>query len=215
MWYLSGDWPRLIQELLVPQDVQEASFRSTPTEVISGKYLVHLEPYDPWSSRPVCPGLNDQNTAIIEIVTRAPEKAVLIRSMVVDAHHAYYLPPDSYRIHIIGKVINQKLPANLNIEDIDHVLITPLNENWFVGNLEVKGIPEVVAHLSDTNPVKFEYDTQKQIVTSIVDRHGDGTVYCYECGMLFWYQETVMNEKKKKHRNYGPIEEFGVVWESE
>jgi hypothetical protein len=33
--------------------------------------------------------------------------------------------------------------------------------------------------------------------------------------MLIWYQETVMNEKKKKHRNYGPIEEFGVVWESE
>jgi hypothetical protein len=64
--------------------------------------------------------------------------------------------------------------------------------------------------------VKFEFDTQKQIVTSIVDRHGDGASYCYDCKMLFWYLETVLSEKKKKkHRNYGPIEEFGVVWESE
>jgi hypothetical protein len=92
--------------------VHEATFRSNATEVKSGNYLVHLEPYDPWSSRPVCPGLNDQNTAIIEIVTKAPEKAVIIRSVIVDAYHAYALPPDSYRIHIIGKVINQKLPAN-------------------------------------------------------------------------------------------------------
>jgi hypothetical protein len=200
---------------MVPQDVQEATFRSTAIEVKSGKYLVHLVPYDPWSSRPICPKLNDPNTAIIEIVTKAPEKVVTIRSVGVDEHHSYPLPQSSYRIHIIGKVINQKLPANLDIEDIDHVLIAPFNENWYVGNLEVKGITEVIAHLSDTNPVKFEYDTQKQIVKYIEDRHGDGAVYCYDCNMLFWHQETVLNEKKKhgKH-NYLPIE-FTIIWKSE
>lgn len=214
LWYLSGDRPRLIQEQMVPQDIQEVTFRSTSTEVKSGKYLVHLEPFDPWSSKPVCPKPNDPNSVIIEIVTKTPEKAITIRSVCVDKHHSYALPQGSYRIHIIGKVINQKFPDDLEIEDIDHVLITPLNENWYVGNLEVKGIPEVIMHLSDTNPVKFEYDSQKHIVTSIEDRHGDGSVYCYECKMLFWYQGTVLNEKKKNHRNYGPIEEFWVVWES-
>jgi len=212
LWYLSGDRPRLIQHQLVSQDVQEATFISTATEVKSGKYLVHLEPYDPWSSRPICPKLNDPNTVIIEIVTKAPEKAVTIRSVGVDEHHSYPLLQGSYRIHIIGKVINQKLPDNLDIEDIAHVLITPFNENWYVGNLEVKGKPEVIAHLSDTNPVKFEYDTQKSFVTSIVDRHGEGAMYCFECNMLFWCQETNL---RHKHKIYGPIEEFRVVWESE
>jgi hypothetical protein len=215
LWYLSGDGPRVIQQLLVPQDVQEATFRTTATDVKSGKYLVHLEPYDPWSSKSVCPKLNDQNTAIIEIVIEAPEKALTIRSVGVDEHHSYPLPQGSYWIHILGKVINQKLPDNIDIEDIDHVLIAPFNENWYVGNLEVKGITEVIAHLSDTNPVKFEYDTQKQIVKYIEDRHGDGAVYCYDCNMLFWHQETVLNEKKKhgKH-NYLPIE-FTIIWKSE
>ena len=215
MWFLSPDQPRLIQQQLVPQDEHEVSFRSTATEVKSGKYLIHLESYDPWSSKPICPKLNDQNTAIIEIVIETPEKAVTIRSVGVDERHNYFLPQDSYRIHIIGKVINQKLPDNLNIEDIGHVWIAPGNENWYVGNLEVKGIPEVIAHLSDTNPVKFEYDTQKLIVRYIEDRHGDGAVYCYDCNMLFWHQETVLKEKEKhgKH-NYLP-EKFTIVWKSE
>ena len=215
LWYLSSDKPKFIQEQLVSSDEQQVTFRSTAAEIKSGKYLVHLEPYDPWSSRAVCPKLNDLNTAIIEIVTRAPEKAINIRSVGVDPKHSYPLPDGAYRIHIIGKVINQKLPDNLEADDIDHVRITPLNENWYVGNLEVNGIPEVTVYLSDTNPVKFEYDTQKHIVTSIEDRYGDGAVYCYDCRILFWHQETVLNEKKRRHRNYGPIEEFWVSWESE
>jgi hypothetical protein len=159
--------------------------------------------------------LNEKNTAIIEIIIKVPEKAITIRSVGVDSSHSYPLPQDSYRIHIIGKVINHKLPDNLDIEDINHVLITPFNENWYVGNLEVVGFPEVKAHLSDTNPLKFEYDTQNQIVKYIVDRHGDGAVYCYDCNMLFWNQETVLNEKKKhgKH-NYLPIE-FRIIWKSD
>ncbi|HJZ06166.1 MAG TPA: hypothetical protein VJ327_10040, partial [Patescibacteria group bacterium] len=212
LWNISGDQPRLIQEQLVPQDVQEATFRSTAIEVKSGKYLVHLEPYDPWSSRPICPKLNDPNTAIIEIVTKTPEKVVILRSVTVDAHHSYSLQQGSYRVQIIGKVINQKLPDNLDVEDIDHVLIAPFNENWFVGNLEIIEVPEVIAYLTDTNPVKFEYDTQKHVVTSIEDRHGEGAMYCYECNMLFWYQETNL---KHKHKTYGPIEQFGVAWEAE
>ncbi len=215
LWYLSSDKPKLVQEQLVHSDVQQVTFRSTALEIKSGKYIVHLEPYDPWSSRAVCPKLNDPNTVIIEIVTKASEKAINIKSVGVDPKHSYPLPDGAYRIHIIGKVINQKLPENLELDNIDHVRITPLNENWYVGNLEVKGIPEVIAHLSDTNPVKFEYDTQKHIVTSIEDRHGDGAVYCYDCRILFWYQGTVLNEKKRRHRNYGPIEEFRVAWETE
>ena len=214
LWHLSGDRPRLIKELLVPQDEKVVNFKSTTLEIKSGKYLVHIEPDSPWASRDACPKLNDLNTAIIEIVTEAPEKAVIIRSLLVDPTHSYFLPQDSYRIHIIGKVINQKLPDGIDVEDIDHVLISPLNENWYVGNLEVRDIPEVINHLSDTNPVKFEYDTQKHIITSIEDRHGDGAVYCYDCRMLFWYQETALDEKKKNHHNYGPIEEFRVDWVS-
>ena len=214
LWYLSDNQPKLIQEQVVSQNEQETHFSSTSTIIKSGKYLIHLEPFDQWSSRPLCPKLNDQNTAIIEIITKTPEKSVYIRSVGVDEHHTYPLPQGSYRIDIIGKVINQKLPDNLDIQDIDQVMIAPFNENWYVGNLEVKGIPEVIMHLSDTNPVKFEYDSQKHIVTSIEDRHGDGAVYCFQCNMLFWYQGTVLNEKTKKHRNYGPIEKFWVEWES-
>ena len=114
---------------MVSQGIQKVTFRSTAIEVKSGKYLVHLEPYDldPWSSRAVvCHRLNDPNTTIIEIVTKAHEKAVIIRSVIVDPEHSYFLPQDSYRIHIIGKVVNQKLPDA--VEEIDHVL-KPLNEN--------------------------------------------------------------------------------------
>lgn len=213
LWYLSDTQPKLIQKQVVSQNEQETYFSSTSTIIKSGKYLVHLEPFDQWSSRPFCPKLNEQNTAIIEIVTKTPEKSVNIRSVGVDEHHTYPLPQGSYRIEIIGKVINQKLPDNNDIQDITHVMIAPFNENWYVGNLEVKGIPEVITHLIDTNPVKFEYDSQKHIVTSIEDRHGDGAIYCFQCNMLFWYQGTVLNEKSKKHRNYGPIEKFWVDWE--
>ena len=116
------------------------------------------------------------------------------------------------RIHWSLSTGLRKLPDNLDVEDIDHVLIAPFNENWFVGNLEIIEVPEVIAYLTDTNPVKFEYDTQKHVVTSIEDRHGEGAMYCYECNMLFWYQETNL---KHRHKIYGPIRQFRADWSSE
>jgi hypothetical protein len=125
------------------------------------------------------------------------------------------LPRDAYNIQIIGKVKNRKLPEDLNVGKIDHILIALYNEDWFVGNLEVNGVSEVKKHLVDTNPVKFEYDNQKRVITSIEDRHGDGAIYCWDCNMLFWYDETVRNEKKRHgDHNYYPIE-FNVIWKSE
>ena len=107
------------------------------------------------------------------------------------------------------------MPEDFKVENIDHILVTSYNEDWFVGNLEVKGVPEVIAHLADTNPVKFEFDPQRHVVTCIEDRHGDGAVYCWDCNSLFWYYETVLKEKKKhgKH-NYPPIE-FSITRKTE
>lgn len=216
LWYLADDQPKFIQKIFVSKNEQEAYFESKPSIIKSGKYLIHLEPSDQWSSNNLFPNLDDPNTAIIEIVTKTKEKYIIIRKIAVDEQHIYPLPQDSYRINIIGKIINQKLPDNYNGNmGISHELITPSNENWYKGNLEVEGIPDVISHLSDTNPVKFEYDAKNHIVTCIEDSHGDGAIYCYECNKLFWYQETLYIEKKKKHRNYGPITKFIIDWDSE
>jgi hypothetical protein len=216
---LSGKQFILVKDQVVRQDKHEVVFRLKNVELPSGTYLIHLEPYDPWSPRPVFPQINAPNTQLIEIKWEIPKDIVTLQSVCVEVHvndqRIKPLPPNAYNIQIIGKVKNWKLPEDLTIENIDHILVTSYNEDWFVGNLEVNRVPEVIAHLTDTNPVKFEFDTQKRIVTSIEDRHGDGAVYCWDCNMLFWYQETVLKEKKEhgKH-NYLPIE-FRIIWKSE
>ncbi len=222
LWHLSKESPRLVHEDLVAKDRNEISFKVAANLIKTGNYLIHLEPYDPWMPRPACPSLQDRNIIVIEIEVKKQDEIVYIQSVCVDAKHRgltkkvkYHLYRGTYKIQILGKVSNRKLPDDIDVEDIDQILVTPLNEDWYVGKLDVTGIPEVIDQLTDTNPVKFEYDPQRRIVTSIEDRHGDGAVYCYECKMLFWSQDTVIKEKKKNHRNYGPIEQFGVVWETE
>lgn len=207
----------LIQEKVFASGESKITFRTNRNEIKSGNYLVHLESINPFSQPATCPKLNDPNTQIIEINIHSEERAVTLRRIKVLSKHTdryYNLQDDSYRIVIIGKVTNQQMPENIDSENCKNVLITPMNENWFVGNLEVIGIPRVVKHLADTNPVKFEYDSAKGFITSIEDRHGDGAVYCYDCKMLFWNQETIREEIIKNHRNYGPIEEFRVDWEN-
>jgi hypothetical protein len=141
------------------------------------------------------------------------EKVMDILSIVV--RNPYYFPKKMYRIKIISQIKNRQIPKDCDIDNLGDVLITPINENWYVGILEVRDQPRVLAHLNDTNPVKLEYDPEKKMVTSIEDRHGDGAMYCFECNMLFWCQETLLEEKLKKHKSYGPIEEFHIKWVEE
>jgi hypothetical protein len=215
LWYFLHEQSHIVQEQRVDQDVCEVEFKINSKDLKAGNYLIHIEPDDPWLPQPVHLPDNIQNAILIEIIHEAPKETVILRNIWVDAYHTYYLREGTYKIHVKGKVFNRKLPENANYEDIGHILVTPHNEGWFSGDLEVVEAPEVNKHLHDTNPVKFDYDPIRNIITSIEDRHGDGAVYCYQCGMLFWCQETALNEKGKGHRNYGPIEQFGVVWESE
>ena len=217
LWYLSEDQPIMIYEQIVPLDEQETTFRTPINRMRSGEYLVHLEFNASWLLQDRCPSRGDPNTVSIEIVTHPLEKIVTIRNIVDDLGHTHLLPGNAYRIHIIGKVINRQLPDDADLDNVGYVLITKNNENWYVGNLEVNAFQflRVNNHLSDTNPVKFEYDFDQQIVTSIEDRHGDGAVYCADCHMLFWYQGTVVEEELRNHLTYGPIEIFKVDWETE
>jgi hypothetical protein len=215
LWYFLHEQSHIVQEQRVDRDVCEVEFKINSKDLKAGNYLIHIEPDDPWSSQPAHLPDNIQNAILIEIIHEAPKETVILHNIWVDAYHTYYLRERTYKIRVIDKVLNRKLPENVNFEDIAHILVTPHNEGWYVGILEVEDTPEVNKHLHDTNPVKFDYDPIRNLITSIEDRHGDGAVYCFQCSMLFWCQETALNEKRKGHRNYGPIEQFGVVWESE
>jgi hypothetical protein len=215
--WLIKDKKELLQRKLVSQEDSETSFIFGSGRIISGKYQICLEVNDPWTQVNLAPKDNDANSLIFEIFIESHEKAMDIRSIVVRnpfpfPKNMYRFPKNMYRIKILSQIKNQQIPKDCEINNLGDVLITPINENWYVGMLEVNDQPRVLAHLDDTNPVKFEYDPEKKIVTSIEDRHGDGAMFCYECYMLFWYQETLLEEKSKYHKSYGPIEEFHIVW---
>jgi len=215
MWYISTGKTHIVHQEKVPQDISEVEIKIKSRKLISGNYLIHIEPYNEWSSQPLTPPKGKQNIILVEIIIEKPKETILIRRIWVNPSHCYDLPIDSYKIKIIGKVSNLKLPDEFEKEDIGRVLVKRLNEDWYVGILEVKGFQDVIDHLGRTNPVKIEYDSDKQEVTSIEDRQGDGTVYCHECNMLFWSQEMVLKEKRINHRNYGPIERFCIDWKIE
>jgi len=215
LWYLQRVEPHLKHQEIIPSDISDVEFKFGSKELLSGKYLIHIEPYDKWSPQPFKPPDGKQNAILVEIIAQKPKETVLIHQIWVDPIHYYNLPTDSYKIKIIGKVSNLRLPDELDVKDIGRVLVTPLNEDWYVGTLEVKGFQDVIDHLDKTNPVKIEYDSDRREITSIEDRQGDGAIYCYECNMLFWSQETVLREKRINHRNYGPIERFCIDWKIE
>jgi hypothetical protein len=214
LWHYSNP-PRLVNETLVAKDKTDVLFEVATNQIETGDYIVHIEPYDPWIPEQACPSLKDKNIIVIKIDIKKPVEIVEIKSVCVNNKRSYYFHDSSYKIKILGKVSNLKLPEQIEVNNMEQILVTPLNEDWYVGKLEVEGIQEVIEYLNDTNPVKFEYDPIKNIITSIEDRHGDGAMYCFDCKMLFWSQETLEKEKKRKHRNYGPIEQFSLVWETE
>jgi len=200
----------LLQNKLVSQKDSEATFNFGSGEITSGKYQICLEVSDPWKQVNVIPKDNAANSVIFEIFIETHEEELQILSLVV--RNTYRFPRNMYRIKIISHIKNQQIPKDCDIGNLGDVLITPINENWLVGVLDVNDQPRVLAHLEDTNPVKLEYDPEKKIVTSIEDRHGDGAMFCYECYMLFWCQETLLEEKSKFHQSYGPVEEFHIKW---
>ena len=212
LWSVSLEKTHVVGSRKALKNLNEVQFKFEIDELKPGKYLIQILPTDPWLGQTSTPSPSSQNSILVDIFPPTPERTVYLSKVWVDDQHGYPLPEGSYTIHIKGKVSNRKLPEDLDMTDIESILVTPLNEDWYVGALEVQGVQEVSAKLVDTNPVKFEYDPYKRIITSIEDRHGDGAMYCYQCKMLFWNQETMLIEKIKKHRNYGPIEMFGVLW---
>lgn len=213
---LEDSRPKMICEQRVAAADNHVTIRIDAHEVDDGNYLVHILPYEGnrWAPAPVCPRPDQPNTALIQIVTRSHEKAVSIQKVMVDETHWYKLPSGSYRIRILGKVIHQAISADAPDQDFSQIHLYSRNENWYVGCLEVNGFPVIKDHLAGTNPVRFEYDTKTQIITSIEDSDGDGAEYCYDCNMLFWDQLTVEAEKQLHHKNYAPIG-FRVQWETE
>jgi len=212
IWRLTDDQPQLLKEQVLSNNEYDAVLNFKIRVLQPGSYRIHLEPYDSWSSKRDCPPTEAPNTIDYEISSTKSKEVVLLRSLWADEKHEYFLQKNSYRIRIIGKVSDWKLPINIDAQEFNDVLVLPYNEGWYVGSLEVTGVPEVIDKLNDTNPVKFESGTQKSILITIEDRHGDGAMYCYDCNMVFWDQETNLNHR---HKTYGPIRRFRVDWSSE
>ena len=213
LWNITKKPSELFFETFVNQDEYEVTLEFSSKDLISGNYLIHLEPYDPWITDHVCPHNNAPNTKLIEIITQTPKEDAEIKHLCIDAINMYPIPiGTSYIIRVRDRVRNIILPEEIADQKTGGVLVTPYNEDWYMGDLEVTGEQIVIDLLEDTNPVKFEYDPQKLIITSIEDRYGDGAMYCHTCRMLFWSQETVEFEKKRGHRNYGPIVDFRISW---
>ena len=212
LWRLLNDQPHLVKEQVLSQNEYDATLSFKMHELQPGYYRIHLEPYDPWLSKRDCPPREALNTIDYEISSTKNKEVVLLRSIWTDEKHEYCLRKNSYRIRIIGVVSDWKLPVNIDVQEFNDVLVVPYNEGWYVGSLEVTGVPEVIDKLTDTNPVKLESGSQKSILITIEDRHGEGAMYCFECNMLFWAQETNL---KHRHKIYGPIRQFRADWSSE
>lgn len=214
LWSTSGVLSDPIIEERVPEGTcvtLQANVRDLP----QGTYLLQLTVEDPWSTTKVSrPALNAPNTRVIELVPIGDirQGQVLgICSIADDDGQPYQLDEGACKIRIVGKIINRRLPTGVGT---GHVRITRNNEGWYVGNIEVVGDPELEVEVDQANPVKFDYDISKDLITAIEDKEGEGAMYCRRCRKLYWSEEVNKEEGRKEHPIFGPVEVFKIHWES-
>ncbi len=184
--------------------------------VPSGYYLLQLEPSDPWSSTAASSSDATRGShAWIFLDSRAVSRTA--ERYVIDSvqrGRVCYPLAVPYYLHIVGRIVNSRLPAG---QVQRRVLVKTINEGWYVANLEVRTTDEkLAAEFGDANPVKIEWSEYGSIVRTIEDRHGEGAMYCYDCEMLYWDAGRVQQEEARNHRIFGPSNlEFRVRGEPE
>jgi hypothetical protein len=206
-----------LTERNVAQDAYQIQLEIDSSQAPPGEYLLQFALHDPWAgSRPQCPEPGASNCHAIVIV----RKEEICEGCLIGIHAVRLLPgnrfapsdllaPGLYRIRIIGRIINKVLPP---VANADGVLVTRTNEGWYVGSVEVRPGCGLDGEMQAANPVKFEYDAAAREITAIEDRGGDGAMYCRQCRRLFWSQETLESEQRRKHVLFGPVEHFEVDW---
>jgi len=214
LWSLSG----VLSNPIIEQKVWEGTsvtLRANVRDLPPGTYLLQLALEDPWSTTEVSrPALDDPNTQMIVVVPIGDLRqgqVLSICSIADDDGQLYQLGEGACKIRIVGKIINRRLPTDVGTE---HVRITRNNEGWYVGNIEVVGDPELEVEVDQANPVKFDYDISKDLITAIEDKEGEGAMYCRRCRKLYWSEEVNKEEERKEHPIFGPVEVFKIHWES-
>ena len=214
LWSLSGEPVGPITEQTVLEGIQSATLRGNE-DLPLGTYLLQLTLEDPWSATEVsCPAQDALNTLVIKVVSAGDIRQgqiLSICSIADDDGQLYQLDEGACKIRIVGKIINRRLPTDVGTE---HVRITRNNEGWYVGNIEVVGDPELEVEVDQANPVKFDYDISKDLITAIEDKEGEGAMYCRRCRKLYWSEEVNKEEGRKEHPIFGPVEVFKIHWES-
>ena len=212
LWSTSG----VPSEPIIEQKVLEGTcvtLQANVRDLPPGTYLLQLAVEDPWSTTEVSrPAQNAPNTRRVYVVSPGDlrQDEVFSIGSVADEHgESYELGEGLYKIKIVGKIVNRKLPSGVGVD-----VRVFSNEGWYVGNFEVSADPELEAELTEASPVKLEYKASEDYVTAIEDRCGDGAVYCGQCRRLYWSQEAITEEEQKRHPLFGPVEVFRINWES-
>lgn len=212
----TADGPRA--EVRVLEGHTQLQFQLHNHQAPPGNYFLQFQLEDPWrgrpASRPDRAGVNCHEIIIVK-------KDEIYENRLIEICAVRWLPsprnfapdpllPGMYHIRIVGRIINRELPP---VEDSEGVLVTRLNEGWYVGHLEVPPDQGLDDEMIAANPLKFEYDVVNREITSIEDKSGDGAMYCRECRMLFWSAEKIREEEGRHKRHLrGPIEHFDVEW---
>jgi len=212
LWSASGVPSEPIVERKVLEGMR-VTLRASVRDLPPGAYLLQLTVEDPWSTTEVsCPAQNAPNTWKVHVVSPGDlrQDEVFSIGSVADEHgQSYELGERLYKIKIVGKIVNRKLPSGAGVD-----VRVFSNEGWYVGNFEVSADPELETELAEASPVKFEYTFSEDYITAIEDRCGDGAVCCGRCRRLYWSQEAITEEEQKGHPVWGPVEVFRINWES-
>ena len=212
LWSSSSAPAVPIVEQKVLEGTCSATLQANARDLPPGEYLLQLTLEDLWSTTEISrPARNALNTRVIEIVPMGDIRqgqVLSICSIADDDGQLYQLDEEAYKIRIVGKIINRRLPTGVGAE---HVRVTRAkNEGWYVGNIEVVGDPELEVEIDQANPVKFDYDVSKDVITAIEDREGDGAMYCRQCRKLYWSRKANTEEEQKEHPIFGPVEVFRI-----
>jgi len=161
-----------------------------------GNYRIHIVVEDPWSATiPSIPSPNSLNTIDIQIQEEILQGQINITSVIDDDDRTYRLNY-KYSIHIDGKIINRKLPAEI---DSKGILVKEINEGWYAGRVSVI-TKSGLNPFEKINPLKLEI-VSNHVIKTAEDRDGDGAFFCVLCKTLFWSEKTLEKEKQRGHNN--------------
>jgi hypothetical protein len=212
LWSDSVDCTHPVREQVVPGEALSATMEAR--HLTPGRYLLQLACRDvrPLTAQPP-PREGAPNTLVIHVASSddvRTDEAFRIEAITIRQGILRKLK-GSYSVTILGKIVNRKLPSGAGP---GNVLVKDINEAWYCGRLEVDA--DVAARseteIDKTNPVKVEYSPDRGCVTAIEDRHGDGAMFCADCGRLYWDSKQLKGEESQRHALHGPITMFHIRW---